>query len=419
MPSFSTPAHHKRLPSKLVTVFCVTLLTSACNGAEMTSDSSLNNGTNRASPNSHQDAQPTQTKQPTFIQQQLASFSEPWAVAVVADSDNQPRQLLVTQKSGELYVLDLATGDQIAVAGVPAVAYGGQGGLGDVILAPDFAATANIYLSYVEAGEGGTRGAKVIQATLSGLASVGSDNPTVSLSDLQTIWTQTPKTTGTGHYSHRLVISPDQQHLFITSGDRQKLDPAQDMSSSLGKTIRLHLDGSIPTDNPYTDSGTLARSFWSVGHRNGLGMAFDDDGRLWQIEMGPRGGDELNLIQSGRNYGWPLVSEGKHYSGVDIPNHSSRPEFEPPKIAWTPVISPASISIYRGDAFADWRGKALLSGLSSQSLVVVDLGDAQTPPSEAYRYDLGTRLRNVSSHGDSVYLLEDGKDAKLWQLQPQ
>lgn len=360
------------------------------------------------------------TPKPAFKSMQLGKFDEPWAMAVLPENTFTNKTLLITQKTGELFLFDTVTGKKTLVTGVPDVAYGGQGGLGDVIVAPDFATSKHIYLSYVEAGDSDnrnntqndTRGAKVIRAQLA------NDNAKMMLKNIKTIWTQTPKTTGHGHYSHRLLISPD-NHLFISSGDRQKLTPAQDMNSSLGKIIRVHLDGSIPKDNPFADQATPANAFWSLGHRNGLGMRFDAEGRLWEIEMGPRNGDELNLIQPKKNYGWPLVSEGRHYDGRDIPDHNTRPEFEAPKVAWTPVISPASIAIYSGQSFPAWQGKALISGLSSKSLVVVDLGTENKPASEIYRYKIGSRLRNVTTDGDAVYLIEDGNNARLWQLLPK
>ena len=152
-----------------------------------------------------------------------------------------------------------------------------------------------------------------------------------------------------------MVFSPDGK-LFITAGERQELTPAQDFAQALGKIIRLNQDGSVPPDNPWQDRGALAKTFWSMGHRNPLGIAFDAQGRLWAHEMGPRHGDELNLIAKGKNYGWPLVSQGNHYSGERIPNHDTRPEFEPPKVFWAPAISPAGFVIYSGALFANWKG---------------------------------------------------------------
>jgi glucose/arabinose dehydrogenase len=357
---------------------------------------------------------------PEFTTEIIATFDEPWAMTALPKADNSPQKILVTQKTGELFIVDTTTGAKTAVTGVPTVAYGGQGGLGDVIIAPDFASTNNIYVSYVEAGEGADSskfGAKVIKATLSGL-----DTSTPSLQAITPIWEQSPKVKGQGHYSHRLLFSPDGQYLYISSGERQEKTPAQDMSVNLGKIIRLNADGSIPADNPFSnDTNDIAKQFWTIGHRNILGMAFDDSGRLWAHEMGPRGGDEFNLIKKGKNYGWPLVSNGRNYSGVDIPDHDTQPEFEAPEITWTPVISPSSMSVYSAgtvDDFPEWQGNILISGLSSKALIVVGINDDNTA-SERYRYDMGERVRSVLAVDGSVWVLEDGNESGLLRLSPQ
>ena len=373
------------------------------------------------------DVQATPAK-PAFTTQAIANFNEPWAMTALPNNGHKSPTLLVTQKTGELFIIDTATGAKTAVMGVPKVAYGGQGGLGDIILAPDFATSHHIYLSYVEAGKGANSnkfGAKVIKAKLAGL---NSNSP--SLQTITPIWQQTPKVDGQGHYSHRLLFSPDGKYLYISSGERQQKTPAQDMSVNLGKIIRLNPDGSIPADNPFTDNlqtntnsdtNAIAAQFWSIGHRNILGMTFDNKGQLWAHEMGPRGGDELNLIKKGKNYGWPIVSNGRNYSGVDIPDHDTRPEFEAPKITWTPVISPSSISIYtagRHNDFPAWQGNALISGLSSKALIVVNFDD-NNEASERYRYDMGQRVRSVLNVDGEVWVLEDGSEGRLLQLLPK
>ena len=359
------------------------------------------------------------TDKPIFTTKVVATFDEPWAMTALLNIKGEQTKLLVTQKTGELFIVDTATGTKSAVTGIPKVAYGGQGGLGDIILAPDFASSKNIYLSYVEAGMGADSnkfGAQVIKAKLSGL-----DTGQPSLQAITPIWQQTPKMKGQGHYSHRLLLSPDGQYLYISSGERQEKTPAQDMSGNLGKIIRLNLDGSLPTDNPFVDnSNDIAAQFWSIGHRNVLGVTFDPQGNLWAHEMGPRGGDELNLIKKGKNYGWPIVSNGRNYSGIDIPDHSTRPEFEAPKMTWTPVISPSSISIYKAGTHNDfpaWQGSALISGLSSKALVIVNF-DNDNAATERYRYDMGERIRNVLNVDGQVWVLEDGSDAQLLRLQP-
>ena len=227
------------------------------------------------------------------------------------------------------------------------------------------------------------------------------------------------KVTGRGHYGHRIAFGPDGK-LWITSGERQKFDPAQDMASNLGKVIRLNDDGSVPADNPFADQGDVAAQAWSLGHRNPLGIDFDDQGRLWVHEMGPAGGDELNLIERGENYGYPVVSNGDHYDGRDIPDHDTRPEFNAPEITWTPVISPAGFVIYSGNRFTDWQGDGFIGGLSSKALVRVEFDG--TSAREAERFDMGQRIREVEQGPDGdLWVLEDereGSGGRLLRLSP-
>ena len=360
------------------------------------------------------------TNKPNFTTKAVATFDEPWAMTALPTADSTEPTLLVTQKTGELFVVDTARGRKTQVKGVPKVAYGGQGGLGDIIVAPGYATSNAVYISYVEAGTGSDSnkfGAKVIKATLSGL---DTDAPT--LQSITPIWEQSPKVTGQGHYSHRLLFSPDGQYLYISSGERQKKEPAQDMSMNLGKIIRVYADGSVPKDNPFvSDNNNIASQFWTMGNRNVLGMTFDDSGRLWAHEMGPRGGDEFNLIEKGNNYGWPEVSNGRNYSGTPIPDHDTKPKYAAPKISWTPVISPSAISLYAaGDHndFPSWQGNALISGLSSKALIVVGLNDDNTAD-ERYRYDMGERVRSVLAVDGQVWVLEDGEGGQLLKLMPQ
>ncbi|KTT31010.1 glucose dehydrogenase [Pseudomonas oryzihabitans] len=336
-----------------------------------------------------------------------ATLDAPWAIAFLPDGT-----ALVTEKGGVLKHLNVQTGKAQDISGVPKVIHAGQGGLGDVILHPQYASNHLIYLSYAEAGEGGTQGAAVARAKLT-LKEDGSG----SLSDLKVIWRQTPKVSGNGHYGHRMRFGPDGK-LWITSGERQKFTPAQDMSGNLGKLIRLNDDGSIPQDNPFVQQGGVAAQVWSLGHRNPLGIAFDAQGRLWEQEMGPQGGDELNLIQRGGNYGYPEVSNGDHYGGKPIPDHDTRPEFIPPKITWTPVISPAGLMIYEGNRFPAWKGNAFIGGLSSKSLVRIELKGEEAR--EVERYAMGTRIRDVEEGPNgSLWVLEDGAGGRLLELQPK
>lgn len=291
------------------------------------------------------------------------------------------QRLLVTERQGKLKIFNPKNKQILDVQGVPAVNYGGQGGLGDVILHPDFAKNHWVYLSYATKGQGGS-GAVISRAKLD------LSNPNQpKLTDIKQIWQQVPKVSGQGHYGHRMLFGADGK-LWVSSGERQKFDPAQNMKSNLGKILRLNEDGSAVVDNPFYKQGGVTAEIWSLGHRNPLGMAFDRQGQLWVVEMGPKGGDELNIIVKGENYGYPIVSNGDHYSGQPIPDHHTRPEFKAPEIDWTPVISPSSLIIYRGQQFPAWKNKALIGGLSSEAIIVVDL--EHKPVKEVQRLDMKT-----------------------------
>ncbi len=340
-----------------------------------------------------------------FTTQALNTFDEPWAMTFLPDG-----RALVTQKKGQLKLVTPG-GASVDVGGVPAVAYGGQGGLGDVVLHPQFASNRWVYLSHAEAGASGTKGAVVARYRIDFSGSGA------TLADRRLIWTQTPKVSGEGHFGHRMAFGPDGL-LWITSGDRQKLDPAQDLASSLGKIVRLHDDGRTPADNPFADATGARAQTWSWGHRNPLGIAFDGAGQLWVHEMGPQGGDELNLIEKGSNYGWPLVSNGSHYGGADIPDHVTRPDLNPPEVTWTPVIAPAGFVIHSGVQFPQWKGHGLIGGLASQALVRVEFH--RNTGREAARYPMGRRIREVEQGPDgALYVLEDGAGGRLLRLVPK
>jgi glucose/arabinose dehydrogenase len=347
-----------------------------------------------------------------FDVQPITSFDQPWALAFMPDG-----RMLVTEKKGNLFIVGQDGEKSRPVRGMPDVDYGGQGGLGDVALHPDFAENGLVYLSYVEGGVGGTRGAAVMRAVLNETSRGG------SLSDAEIIWRQYPKVVGRGHYGHRLLFD-DEGYLWISSGDRQKFTPAQDMQANLGKILRLNDDGSIPDDNPFVnyrdddafvdDEGVYGQ-IWSLGHRNPLGIAFDLDGQLWNIEMGPAGGDELNRVVRTGNYGYPIVSNGDHYDGREIPDHDTRPEFNAPAAYWNPVISPGNLLAYSGDLFGDWRGDLLVAGLSSQAIIHIELDGSEGR--EVGRFPMGARIRGVFEGPEgALWVLEDEEDESMGRL---
>ncbi|RZV31503.1 MAG: PQQ-dependent sugar dehydrogenase [Sphingomonadaceae bacterium] len=355
--------------------------------------------------------QPTEQVGP-FAVTDMGTFNEPWAAAFAPGTS----VLFINEKSGTMKFVDARTGKLGTVSGVPQVDYGGQGGFGDIaFLQSEASATLDrrtIFLSWVEAGESNTRGAVVGKGTL-----VCQVADACAIEGLRVIWRQAPKVTGRGHYSHRIAFSPDEKHLYVSSGDRQKLDPAQDTSNTLGTIVRLNLDGTAASGNPFASKGSPTDQIWSYGHRNVLGIAFASDGSLWDLEHGPAGGDELNKVQSGRNYGWPVVSQGDHYDGRPIPAPATRPDLAQAAIGWTPVIAPGDFIFYSGDLFPELKGDALIAGLKSEALVQVDI-DGDTAK-EAARFSFGKRLREVVQGPDgAIYVLEDGEKGRLRRLTP-
>jgi glucose/arabinose dehydrogenase len=353
------------------------------------------------------DAAPAVSPDSAFTTTEVAKFDSPWAMTFLPDG-----RLLVTEMGGTLRLYDAARKTMGTVNGVPQVVHAGQGGFGDVVLHPRYADNQLVYISYVEAGEGG-RGSAVARARLALDANGGG-----ALEDLEVIWRQSPKKSGNGHFGQRIAFDRDGL-LWISSSERQEFTPAQDMNANLGKIVRLKDDGSVPAGNPFADRGGVSAQIWSLGHRNILGLAFDANGQLWAHEMGPKGGDELNRIERGANYGYPIVSNGDHYSGRDIPDHSTRPEFRAPVITWNPVISPAGFVIYSGDLFPAWKGSGFIGGLSSESLVRVEFdGDGAR---EVQRFDMRHRIREVEQGPDgALWLLVDGRSGgALLKLTPQ
>lgn len=347
---------------------------------------------------------------------ELAQFDGAWAMTFLPDG-----RLLVTEQSGSVWLVS-RDGEKLGKIGnVPEVTERGQGGLGDIIIDPDFATNRLIYLSYVErdANDNDLSGAVVDRATLTLSARGG------AFVDRERIWDQSPKMTGNGHYAHRMAFSPETAkdgggYLYITSGDRQKFTPAQNMDMNLGKVVRINSDGSIPSDNPFASQSGVTAQIWTLGHRNPLGIDFDADGRLWVHEMGPRDGDELNNITRSANYGYPVVSNGKHYSGVEIPDHDANPVFKAPAEYWVPAISPAGFTIYDGTRFSEWTGDGFIGGLSSQALIRVEFEDGDRGPKakEAERFEWGKRIREVETGLDgAIYVLEDD-DGRLLRITP-
>ncbi len=348
-----------------------------------------------------------------FATAEVADFGQPWAMEFLPGSGKRLTNLaLVTEKSGEMWLVDVSNGTRKAVAGAPRAKVAGQGGLGDVVAHPDFAGNRRVYVSFVEPGEGGTAGAALGYGTLN-----LSGEPRIE--GFKLIWRQRPKVTGNGHFGHRIAFGPDGL-LYLTSGEREKFDPAQDLSGNLGKVLRLTAEGAPAPGNPWAKRGGVAGEFWSIGHRNLLGIDFAPDRRLWVAEMGPRHGDELNLVVPGRNYGWPRASMGSHYDGRDIPDHKPGDGFEPPKAYWDPAISPGGMIIYDGNLFRGWKGDAIVAGLSGKSLSRVDIaGDRVLSKRD---YPMGARIRAVEEGPDgAIYVLEDGgrgSGGRLLRLTP-
>ena len=326
-------------------------------------------------------------------------LAHPWGLAFLPDGS-----FLVTERPGRLRLVSKTGEVSKPLTGVPEVFAEGQGGLLDVALDPDFASNRLVYLSYSEPGEGGA-----------GTAVARGKFADGGLENLEVIFRQEPKVGGENHFGSRLAFAPDGK-LFITLGERFTFTPAQDLSNDLGKIVRINPDGSVPDDNPFVGQKGARPEIWSYGHRNPQGAAINpSSGKLWESEFGPWGGDELNIPQAGRNYGWPVVSWGKHYDGTRIPAPPTHPEFADAIAHWTPVISPSGIAFYTGDSIPAWKGNLLIGGLSSEALVRLTL-DGETVKAEE-RIPMATRIRDVAQAPDgSVYLLSDEDYGKVLRL---
>lgn len=374
---------------------------------------------------------------PPFAMTPVATFDNPWAMAFLPGSTSA----IVTEKPGHLWLVDWRTGAKQPVAGAPRVVFSGQGGLLDVAVSPTFASDNLVYLTYAEPSANGGSGLALARAKFVRDAAGG------YLEGRTVLWHDPAGGEG-GQFGAIIAFAPDGKSLFLSSGERQRFTPAQDPSQPIGKILHLTLDGKPAPGNPFagrtgaavvsvitppqdTESAKRARGrpfhwpgpnltpaeTWSSGHRNPYGLAFDPKGRLWETEMGPRGGDELNLIQPGKNYGWPLVSEGKNYNGVPIPKPATRPDLTPAKLFWMSSVSPTTLLIYSGKLFPQWKGNGLIGSLSGKSLIRVEFNGENAQ--KADRWDLGKRIRWIGEAPDgAIYLLEDGDGARLVRLTP-
>lgn len=330
-----------------------------------------------------------------------SGLEHPWALAFLPDG-----RMLVTERPGRLRIVGPEGALSKPLGGVPEVFAEGQGGLLDVALDPDFASTRWVYLSYAEPGPDGASTA-VARGRLEG----------EQLQELQIIFRMEPKVDGPNHFGSRLVFAPDGT-LFIGLGERFKFDPAQDLTTHLGKVVRIHPDGSVPDDNPFVGRDNARPEIWSYGHRNIQAAAIHPrTGALWVIEHGPAGGDEINIAEAGHNYGWPLVSWGNHYEGGKIPDPDTRPDLAQAILQWTPVIAPSGMVFYSGDLFTDWQGDILVGGLRTQTLVRVNQDGRRAE--EVARIDIGRRVRDVAQGPDgAVYLVTDHGRGEVLRLTP-
>jgi glucose/arabinose dehydrogenase len=377
-----------------------------------------------------------------FTVSPVAQFDSPWAMAFLPGSGVPLTNVaLVTEKPGRIWLVDVGTGQKREVAGAPKVVVSSQGGLLDIAPSPGFAGDGLVYLTYSEPSANGGSSLALARAHLTGISSAP------RLEGLSVLWRDPAGGEG-GQFGGRIAFAPDGQSLFLSSGERQRFTPAQDASQPLGKILHLTLDGKPAAGNPMagragaasvtvtdpprdtmaainTSGRTIAwpgvnstpAETWSTGHRNPYGLMFAPDGHLWETEMGPRGGDELNLILRGRNYGWPAASNGSNYDGLPIPDHRAGDGFEAPKVWWDPSVSPSSLLIYTGDLFPKWKGDAIIGALSGQALIHVRIRGDQA--SKADQWDMGARIRAVTQGPKGeVYLLEDGEGGRLLRLDP-
>ncbi len=349
------------------------------------------------------DAKPTS---PTLDIQRIAhGLEQPWALAFLPDG-----RMLVTEKPGRLRIVDASGNLSAPLAGVPKVAYKGQGGLLDVVLDPQFASTHRIYFSYSEPRDGDANGTTVAYAEL------GQDR----IDRLKVIFRQQPTMKSDKHFGSRLAFAPD-GHLFITVGERYiGMQQAQTLDNDLGKIIRITREGYVPEDNPFAGRKDARLELWSYGHRNPQGAAINPwSGKLWTHEHGPQGGDEINIPQAGRNYGWPVITYGEQYGGGKIGEGiTSKDGMEQPLHYWVPSIAPSGMAFYNAAHFPQWQGNLFVGSLKFGQLVRLQLNGDKIVSEQ--RWDIGRRVRDVRQGPDGyLYLLTDESDGQILRVGPK
>ena len=347
---------------------------------------------------------PASVKGALGVQAIAKGLEHPWSLAFLPD-----KRMLVTERPGRLRLVGPDGRVSEPLAGVPRVYASGQGGLLDVALSPAFAKDRLVYLSFAESVEG-RRGTAVARGRLGERG----------LENMQVIWRQQPKVSGSNHWGSRIVFRPDGT-LFVTLGDRFNYsDSAQDLSTTIGKIVRINPDGSAPRDNPFVGRTGARPEIWSYGHRNvQAGALHPESGQLWTAEHGARGGDELNHPEAGKNYGWPVISYGVHYSGFKIGEGTAKAGMEQPVYYWDPVIAPSGMVIYTGDLFAGWKNNILIGSLTPGLLVRLVMKDGRVAQEERYLGDLGERIRDVRQAPDgSLYLLTDARNGQILRVTP-
>jgi glucose/arabinose dehydrogenase len=347
---------------------------------------------------------PASAKGVVEVQTIAKGLEHPWGLVFLPD-----KRMLVTERPGRLRIVSADGKISEPLTGVPQVYASGQGGLLGVALSPTFDKDRLVYLSFAEAGEGGA-GTAVARGRLGER----------SLDNTQVIWRQQPKVGGSNHWGSRIVFRPDGT-LFVTTGERfNHSDSAQELSTTLGKVVRINPDGSAPRDNPFVNRAGARPEIWSYGHRNLQGAALHPEtGQLWTVEHGARGGDELNHPEAGKNYGWPVISYGTHYTYLKIGEGTAKPGMEQPVYYWDPVIAPSGMIIYTGDLFAGWKNNFLIGSLTPGGLVRLVMKDGKVAQEERYLGELRERIRDVRQAPDgSLYLLTDSRSGQILRVRP-